>query len=265
MLSRKLRLAFLLVAGALGIAAAQTPSESPGYSRVEKKAYFFKEAATEMDYLIFVSSRYRQGEPTPLIVALHGSGSSPNEIIYIRGLTGQAEQRGYIVVAPWGLNAYGGYGNRQGRSDNRPNDPENAGELSELDVMNVLAIVRKEYSIDARRIYLLGHSMGGSGAVYLAAKYPELWAGLALFAPGGGATVERLALIRSKPVILYHGQMDRNISVRASRTLAEGMKTLGMTYEYHEISGGDHSNVVGYMPQNVRRVFEFFEDTFSKP
>ena len=45
--------------------------------------------------------------------------------------------------------------------------PANLGELSEKDVMNVLALVRKEYSIDDKRIYLIGHSMGGGGTWHL--------------------------------------------------------------------------------------------------
>src|SRR5207249_1405767 len=35
--------------------------------------------------------------------------------------------------------------------------PANLGELSEKDVMNVLALVRKEFTIDDKRIYLIGH------------------------------------------------------------------------------------------------------------
>ena len=42
--------------------------------------------------------------------------------------------------------------------------PADIPELSELDVMNVLAIVRKDFNVDPSRIYLWGHSMGGGGA-----------------------------------------------------------------------------------------------------
>ena len=62
-------------------------------------------------------------------------------------------------------------------------DPTNISELSEKDVLNVLEIVRKEYTIDPARIYLLGHSMGGGGTIHLATKYPDLWAAAAPIAP----------------------------------------------------------------------------------
>src|SRR5205823_11075529 len=61
--------------------------------------------------------------------------------------------------------------------------PPNLAELSEKDVLNVLALVRKEFTIDDKRIYLMGHSMGGAGAWHLGTKYPNLWAGLAPIAP----------------------------------------------------------------------------------
>src|SRR6185295_11370904 len=47
------------------------------------------------------------------------------------------------------------------------NQPANLRELSEKDAMNVLAMVRKEFKIDDKRIYIMGHSMGGAGALYL--------------------------------------------------------------------------------------------------
>ena len=53
-------------------------------------------------------------------------------------------------------------------------------ELSELDVMNVLAITRRELNVDNRRIYLMGHSIGGGGTWHLGIKYPSIWAGLAM-------------------------------------------------------------------------------------
>ena len=40
-------------------------------------------------------------------------------------------------------------------------------ELSEQDVMEVLALIRKEYTIDPDRIYLLGHSAGGAAPTTL--------------------------------------------------------------------------------------------------
>src|SRR6185436_18767837 len=62
-------------------------------------------------------------------------------------------------------------------------DPALVTAYSEKDVMNVLERVRRDFSIDDSRIYLMGHSQGGGGARHLAEKYPEIWAAVALLAP----------------------------------------------------------------------------------
>jgi hypothetical protein len=37
------------------------------------------------------------------------------------------------------------------------------------------------------------------------------------------------------------------------------MQELGMTYEYVEVPGGDHLSVISRSPENVRRIFDFFD------
>src|SRR5437588_6525448 len=71
-------------------------------SRIEKKSYEFKDAGKEMEYALFVPTGYDKEKKTPLVIALHGLGGSPQQFIRTRGLTDQAEKHGFIVVAPMG-------------------------------------------------------------------------------------------------------------------------------------------------------------------
>ena len=150
--------------------------------RIQTLTYEFKATRKKMEYTLYVPHSYDKQRKSPLIVALHGLASNPRHIIRYPGLITHAEKHGYIVVAPMGYNPYGWYGSR-GLGAQRLIDPDNLGELSEQDVMNVLSIVRETYHIDDRRIFLLGHSMGGSGAWHLAIKYPHIWAAIAPIAP----------------------------------------------------------------------------------
>jgi len=140
-------------------------------------------------------------------------------------------------------------------------EPANLGELSEKDVMNVLALVRKEYSIDDDRIYLMGHSMGGGGAWYLGIKNPELWAGLAPIAPAIYTSEKQLEKIKHIPVILIQGDMDTLVPVAGARRWAEEMKKLGMTHEYIEVAGGNHVDIA---TQKMPNIFEFFNKHTKK-
>lgn len=248
----------------VGIVAAQDPEKkeelkkesirfTPG--KIEKRMYEFKEANKEIEYALFVPTKYDKEKKAPLVVALHGLGGNPQQFIRSRGLTEQAEKYGMIVVAPMGYNERGWYGNRFLK--NVKTDPENLAELSEKDVLNVLEIVRKEFNVDPDRIYLMGHSMGGGGAWHLGIKYPEIWAGLGPIAPAIGRPATEVEKIKHIPVILVQGDQDKLVPVAGARRWAEQMKKLEMTHEYIEVAGGDHGNVVA---QNMAKIFEFFEN-----
>jgi predicted peptidase len=125
-------------------------------------------------------------------------------------------------------------------------------ELSEKDVMEVLRLMKANYTVDESRIYLLGHSMGAIGAWYLGAAHPEIWAAIVPFSGlGSAATVERMKGI---PQFVVHGDADNTVNVGGSRTMVAAMKKAGMDVTYIEVPGGSHTDVV--VP-NLAKAFEF--------
>jgi dipeptidyl aminopeptidase/acylaminoacyl peptidase len=144
----------------------------------------------------------------------------------------------------------------------RRTKPENLGELSEKDVMNVLDLMRKEFLIDDHRIYLLGQSMGGGGAMHLGVKYGDIWAAVGLSAPAMSLqTPAMLDSIKDMPVILVHGTADTNVLVARIVPWADKMRELKMKYEYYELPGVGHSDAI---EKGAARIFAFF-DKYSKP
>jgi poly(3-hydroxybutyrate) depolymerase len=234
-------------------AGAQDKKGKGTAARIEKRTYLFKEADKEMEYALFVPSKYDKEKKTPLMIVLHGLGSTPQQIMRYPKLTDLAEEHGYIVAAPMGYNSSGWYGSKGARS--AKSKPENLGELSEKDVMNVLAVVRKEFNVDAERIYLAGHSMGGGGTWHLGLKHPEIWAGLAPIAPAIFRAPTDLEKVKHIPVIVVQGDQDKLVPPAGARRWVEAMKKLGMTHEYIEVKGGGHVDIAF---QNLPRIFEFF-------
>ncbi len=230
--------------------AAETAELKTG--TVLKRTYEFKQAKKEMEYCLYVPKAYDKSKAWPLMVALHGLTSSAWQILHYPGLTTQAEKHGFIVVAPMGYNDRGWYGSRGWTM--RRSSPKNLGELSEKDVMNVLAITRRELNIDNRRIYLMGHSMGGGGTWHLGIKHPALWAGLAPIAPAIYRSPDALAKIKAMPVILVQGDADRLVPVAMARRWAAKMKQLKMDYNYIEVAGGGHVRVAF---DNMANIFDF--------
>lgn len=256
-------------------------------SRAQERTYHFQDTDEDIKYCLFVSSKVSKDRKAPLIITLHGLGA-PADIMLNKEAVDLAEKDGYILVGPMGYNVRGWYGIPMGDmskfrkkapakpkvqaeetpsdADAKPkpkmslffneNDPPNLRELSEKDVMNVLDLVRKEFNVDERRIYLMGHSMGGAGTLHLGAKYGSIWAALAPVAPAAfGLDPGSLEKIKNMPVLFVHGDVDEAVPVDVSRRWVEKAKELGMTYEYNEMEGVSHGPVI---TASLPSIYEFF-------
>jgi len=228
--------------------------------RTEQRSYHFEDTDEELSYVLFVSSKVSADQKNPLIVALHGLGGDANFLVR-DSLVDFAEEGGYVVVGPLGYNVSGWYGSPLIARGNQPVDPPNLSELSEKDVMNVLAIARAEFNIDPDRTYLMGHSMGGAGTLYLGQKYTADWAAIAAIAPAAFMLEPNREQILKPlkdagiPVIITQGDADTAVPVANTRNWAAALEAMGLVHEYVEIPGGDHGPFVESMPH----IFRFFE------
>ena len=247
-------LSFALLLGSANVAEAQREARDDESAitdpRVQHRTYTMRETGETIPYALFVPSSYDESEPSRLMVSLHGGGRQYDWVMGYAGFLDRAERDGYIVVTPLGYTRGAGYGRRgDDRLDN----------LSEKDVMTVLDMVRDEFNIDEDRIYLWGHSMGGSGTYYIASRYPDIWAGLA--AAAGGSMVADYVdeeAIRHIPFLVLHGSEDGTAPVERSRQSVARMKELGMEHLYVEITGGDHSRFINQSEEVVGMLFDFF-------
>ena len=229
---------------------------------IQNRKYFFKEADREIPYSVFVPSKYDKSKKTPLVMVLHGLGSSAAQIIRYPNLVEEAEKRGYILVAAEGVNDHGWYGAYGKYGGNRKGDPQNLGELSEKDVLTVLAMAQKEFNIDAQRTYLMGHSMGGSGTWHLGMKYPEKWAALAPLASAGTNHDYDMKKLKGQlGVIVVHGVKDNLCPVRACRLKVANLERHGVKHKYIEDPNGNHVNVAW---ENFPQVFDFFQENVKQ-
>ena len=221
-------------------------------ARIQKRSYRFAETNTSIEYDVFVSSKVDKKKPSPLVIALHGANAPPTQVL--RYVTDAAEAGGYIVAAPMGYSLEGWYG-VPGRIA-PGTKPANLSELSEKDVMNVVDVMRHEFNVDEHRVYLLGQSMGGAGALYLGVKYRDVWAAVAATAPAAASlSPASLESVTTLPMILVQGDADSSVPVANTRKWADKMRELNMTYEYVEIPGAGHQDAIAL---GAPRVFAFF-------
>jgi len=242
--------------------------------RAETRMYHFEDTNEDLPYSLYVSTKVKKDQKAPLIVTLHGLGA-PQTIMMSKTAIDLAEEGGYILVAPMGYNTSGWYGSPgvgggAGRGKGAPggakggapgggSQPANLRELSEKDVMNVLAMVRKEFNVDDKRIYLMGHSMGGAGALFLGGKYANIFAAVGAEAPAAFWQTRKETLQPMKdakvPVMIVHGDADEVVPVTNSEGWVEVMKELNMEYEFVKQPGISHGPVI---QSGQKPIYEFF-------
>jgi predicted esterase len=132
-------------------------------------------------------------------------------------------------------------------------DSAKVSELSEIDTMNVLYMALKEFKVDKNRIYLMGHSMGGMGAMHIGEKYAPMWASVACLA--GFGSPDPKGKLKDTPLYFTAGSND-TMGMRGS-VVAEQLKADGMDCTWKEVPGLDHGGIIaGAMPD----VFQFFNE-----
>jgi para-nitrobenzyl esterase len=243
----------------------------------QQRHYYFKAAKQEMPYRLYVPSSYDPKKPSPLVVALHGYGGNQDYFFrLVPNLKELCEQYGFIFVAPMGYSIGGWYGAPLSIPGNYPRStdgsrPRNASppapipekspeealrerELSEQDVLNVLDLVRKEYNVDPKRIYLMGHSMGGMGTYFLGQKHAHIWAAIAPMSAAMAGVDYAWPRLKDVPVHISVGSTETR-TVATSKEQIETLKQMGMTAAYLEVPGGTHVSMVA---PAVPDIFEFF-------
>jgi len=158
----------------------------------------------------------------PLVIALHGAGGDENMFLTAYGLgrlRDLAREHGFVAVCP--RLGFGGL------------SPEAFDAL-------LLAMVYT-YAVDAKRVHVVGHSMGAgaAGALRLARGARIASTALLAGAPrlGGDAS--------SPPIYLVGGEIDPLASAASLRRAAESVRAEGSPVELRILPGRGHTLFVG--------------------
>ncbi len=194
-------------------------------------------------FRIFVPEGYDPAKTYPFVIALHGAGGNENAFMdRYQGLYKKnAQDRGYIVASVNGRGPYGGYRGNSGQ-----------------DVIDVLDVVQATYPIDPKRVYIMGHSMGGGGTVRVGFDNAERFAAMAPIA--GFGSVEQLKKAPDMALFIGQGDADALVPVASARAFHEAAQELGMDVKYIELPGVEHGPIVD---QVMNDAFDWF-DAHSK-
>jgi poly(3-hydroxybutyrate) depolymerase len=178
----------------------------------------------ERTYYLFVPDKISPATPVALIVLLHGSGR--NGLSLVEKWSELAKKEGLIIVGPDALNSQGW------------KIPEDGPEF----IHELVEALKAKYPLNARRVYLFGHSAGAGQALYLSLLESEYFAATAVHAGALGAEdglyIERAQ--RKIPIAIFVGTNDQFFPLPVVRATRDALNARGFKAELTEIKGHTH-------------------------
>ncbi len=232
-----------------------------------QRAYFeHKEDA--LPYRILFPKNYDKTKEYPLVVFLHGAGErgNDNESQLQWGANLFLENRTRypaIVVFPqcakedyWAKVKY----REKKKIGKRFKFPLSVGKptTSLKLAYHLIQKLINEESVDPKRIYIAGISMGGMGTFEMLARFPDKFAA-AIPICGGGNPNHTFKYAKKTSLWIFHGDADPVVGVRHSRRMAKQLKKFKADVKYTEYKDVDHLSWVPAFEEP-----DFLEWLFSK-
>jgi predicted peptidase len=214
-----------------------------GQSRLQltEPAEFEAKTYKSMPYRLFVPPNYDRTKKYPLVLWLHGAGGrgDDNKKQITEGNTlgatiwtraeNQANNPTFVLAPQCPPGEWWANNNTEMR-------PSRQLEM----VVELLAELQKQYSIDANRLYVGGQSMGGYGTWSIITEYPEMFA--AAIPICGGGNVSKAEKMTRTAIWAFHGDIDQAVKVERSREIIAAIKKAGGNPKYTEYKGVGHNS-----------------------
>ena len=209
------------------------------YAQPGKMAAVTNKVSNGYDFWLYAPQTYfdQPNEKFPVVIYLHGARLCGRGLrSFHKYLTLDAIAKGRnietMVIAP--QNSGGGW------------KPER--------LNNILEWVVKNYNVDTTRIYVVGMSLGGYGAMDFVGTYPHKIA--AAMALCGGCTLSDVQGLGTLPFWIFHGTADRAVTVGQSKKVVNALKEQGndKLLRYEWLPGANHGQLA--------RIF-YLEETYQ--
>lgn len=227
----------LALALAAMIAMNLTPANQDDTVDGFEARYYQDADGYTMPYRLFTPQDYDAARKYPLILWLHGGGGAGNDnlgqvlgdqVPGTRVWTGTAQQkrRPAFVLVPQSARIWA-----------FPNETDLTWELKT--VLKILDSVQAEFSIDSRRIYVAGQSLGGLGVWALLTTTPARFAA-GIVVCNAGSFPERAPLMRRTPVWVFQGDKDGFAFFQAAQSMVGALQKAGARPRYTVYKGAGH-------------------------
>jgi predicted peptidase len=213
----------------------------------EPDALVFQLDGRELPYRLLRPEGAEAGKKYPLVVILHGAGErgtdNKKQLVWfwndkkpsVMTRPEVAREKAFVIVpqcpdgtqfveVPWAKGSY--------------KSPE-VSEPLKLTLALVDSFV-KEQPIDPDRVYVVGMSMGGYGAIDAVQRRPDLFAACVPIC--GAADLSKAKDIAHVPVWAFHGDADTVVPVSGSREFVDALRKAGAEPKYTEYPKVGHNS-----------------------
>jgi predicted peptidase len=198
----------------------------------------------QLKYRLMMPENYDSKQKYPLVLFLHGAGErgDDNTVQLVHGMKDFASDENRakypcFVLAPQCPN-----GKKWAEVDwgaDTHKTPAEASDPMRL-TLEVIAGLEKQFSIDPKRLYVTGLSMGGYGTWDLISRKPNMFAAAIPICGGGDET--EAAKISKIPIWVFHGDKDGAVKVERSRRMVKAIEAEGGKPKYTEYAGVGHDS-----------------------
>ncbi len=190
----------------------------------------------ELLYGLSVPDGYTPGQPRPLLLALHPGGERMRYYgsAYTTAIVAPAAASlGAIIIAPDCPTAAW-----------TDAEAENA-------VMALVSRIMREYTIDPRRVAVVGYSIGGRGTWFFSSHHRDVFTAAI---PMAGSTNEPVETLATMPTYVVHSRRDQVMPFAPAEQLAQRLEQLGRRIHFEALDSPTHFEMGAYVPALSRAV-----------
>jgi phospholipase/carboxylesterase len=204
------------------------PNSLPLLSCRPAEGFYTSEVAAANDWPLrtFLPVGYEPAYPYPLLVFLHGHGSSEDQVLR---LAPRLSRRNYVCIAPRGPHVLASRDSGQPTFSWGPEGHDDP--LVEEYIFRAIEQTCRGLHIHSERIYLAGFREGAAVAYRLALLYPERFAGVIALngtLPRHGGPRLRLPEVRKLRLLIGHGIANAIVPIAMARQDARLFYTAGL-------------------------------------
>ena len=203
----------------------------------------WSEASALVSTVVHVPEDFDPDREYPLLIALHGFGSSA--ALFGR-IAAHFVEQGFIVALPEGAYSVA-LDDRIGRDWFLHQPPTEWSDLrlralrvvAQSQIPSVLRVVERDHRISDA--YLLGFSQGGIVAYYSGLTHPEDFAGIVIFGSlmqADWMDASTIAAANRVPVLIFQGTEDELVPPWMAEETRDLLQEHGYDVTYHEFAGG---------------------------